>query len=106
MADADRIFIATNVELEDQEANDDRSLCRFEFYEIIVRLAKTKFYERGDSPSISHAVERLIVDNILAHQHLKFGSKEWRHNCLWTVEINDLIRANLDKLKKIFDSWK
>ena len=45
MSDVDRIFIATNVEIEDQEANDDRSLCRFEFYEIITRMAKTKYLE-------------------------------------------------------------
>ena len=47
MQDIDRIFIATNVELEDQEGNDDRSLCRFEFYEIITRMAKTKYLESG-----------------------------------------------------------
>ena len=41
--DIDRIFIATNFEEEDLEENDDNSLCRFEFYEIIVRMAKTKF---------------------------------------------------------------
>ena len=44
-SDVDRIFIATNVELEDQEGNDDRSLCRFEFYEIITRMAKRKYLE-------------------------------------------------------------
>ena len=57
MSDVDRIFIATNVELEDQEANDDRSLCRFEFYEILVRIAKLKFYEKGAATSIASAVE-------------------------------------------------
>jgi hypothetical protein len=39
MQDIDRIFIATNLEEEEQEGNDDRSLCRFEFFEIIVRMA-------------------------------------------------------------------
>jgi len=47
MADIDRIFIATNVELEEQDANEDRSLCRFEFYEIITRMARTKYMEKG-----------------------------------------------------------
>jgi hypothetical protein len=35
----DRLFIATNVELFDMTENADRALCRFEFYEIIVRIA-------------------------------------------------------------------
>jgi hypothetical protein len=35
----DRIFIATNVTLEKQEDNPDKALCRYEFYEILVRIA-------------------------------------------------------------------
>ncbi len=45
VADIDRAFIASNVELEEQKANDDLSLCRFEFFEIIVRMAKMKFFD-------------------------------------------------------------
>lgn len=44
-SDIDRIFIATNFEEEDLEENDDNSLCRFEFLEIIARMAKCKFFE-------------------------------------------------------------
>ena len=56
LKDIDRIFIATNVELEDQEANDDRSLCRFEFYEIIIRMAKRKYFERKIVSTMSEAL--------------------------------------------------
>ena len=35
----DRLFIATNVELEEIEENPDRALCRYEFFEILVRIA-------------------------------------------------------------------
>lgn len=35
----DRLFIATNVELEDIEENPDRALCRYEFFEVLVRIA-------------------------------------------------------------------
>ena len=59
-SDVDRVFIATNVELEDQEENDDRRLCRFEFYEIIVRIARIKFYENGDCHNVADAVTQLI----------------------------------------------
>lgn len=45
VADIDRAFIATNVELEEQKANDDLALCRFEFFEIIVRMAKMKLFD-------------------------------------------------------------
>ena len=39
MQTVDRIFIATNVEIVDQEDNPDKALCRFEFFEILIRLA-------------------------------------------------------------------
>lgn len=43
--DIDRIFIATNFEEEELDDNDDRNLCRYEFFEILVRIAKTKYME-------------------------------------------------------------
>lgn len=39
IATIDRIFIATNVELEKMDDNPDKALCRFEFFEILVRIA-------------------------------------------------------------------
>lgn len=39
IASLDKHFIATNVELEQIEENPDRALCRYEFMEIIVRIA-------------------------------------------------------------------
>ena len=35
----DRLFIATNVELEAIDENPDRALCRYEFFEILIRIA-------------------------------------------------------------------
>jgi hypothetical protein len=43
----DLAFIATNFEEEDQEGNDDASLCRFEFFEILLRLANNKYLQPG-----------------------------------------------------------
>jgi hypothetical protein len=62
MQDIDRIFIATNFEEEEQEGNDDRSLCRFEFFEIIVRMARQKYCENLGVPSMKTAVEELLKE--------------------------------------------
>jgi len=43
LATIDRLFIAVNVELVQVEDNPDRELCRYEFYEILVRMAQAKF---------------------------------------------------------------
>ena len=39
----DRIFIVTNVETEGVKENPDRALCRYEFWEVLVRIAAHKF---------------------------------------------------------------
>ena len=64
-ADIDRTFIATNFEEVDLENNDDKSLCRYEFLEIISRLGKIKYFDTGVCPDIPKATEKLIVDFIL-----------------------------------------
>lgn len=63
--DIDRIFIATNFEEEDLEENDDSSLCRFEFSEIIVRMARCKYHDKGICATMSSSVEKLLNDFIL-----------------------------------------
>ena len=52
-SDIDRIFIATNFEEEDLEENDDNSLCRFEYGEIITRMAKNKFFDKEICKTVS-----------------------------------------------------
>jgi hypothetical protein len=59
--DIDRIFIAVNFEEVDLDANDDSSLCRYEFMEIMVRIAKQKYFDKGTADTIAEAVNRLIT---------------------------------------------
>ena len=40
----DRLFIQANVELVDQKENPDRSLIRFEFIELLIRIANDKYF--------------------------------------------------------------
>ena len=65
MQDVDRSFIATNFEEVDLDNNDDKSLCRYEYLEILVRLAKIKFFDKGVEPTVAKATDRLIREYIL-----------------------------------------
>ena len=64
-ADIDRIFVATNFEEEDLEDNDDSSLCRYEFSEILIRMAKTKYEEKGICSTVAESFEKLLVEYII-----------------------------------------
>lgn len=62
----DRIFIATNVEAHLKMLdNPEKALCRFEFYEIMVRIAQAKYKDQGLANSYSEALAKLLKENII-----------------------------------------
>lgn len=67
--DIDRLFYAVNFEEEDGEAasnsdNPDDELCRFEFFEIIVRIAKLKYENNKSGYTVAQSLSHLIEDFI------------------------------------------
>ena len=61
-------FVATNVELgEDQEGNDDRNLCRFELFEILIRMGRYKFLDSGKVTTYAEAFRLMCIQFILPH---------------------------------------
>jgi len=71
MQTIDRLFIATNVEIVELEENPD--LCRYVFYEIIVRMAGAKFKESGRCHTWDEATSRLISEKILPNMETMGG---------------------------------
>ena len=65
MQTIDRVFIATNVELIEQEDNPDRDLCRFEFFEIIVRMGGAKYKDSNQCDTWDAATKMLIEKNLI-----------------------------------------
>ena len=57
--------MAVNFEEVDMDSNDDNSLCRFEFFEILLRLAKGKFMDFGEMTSLYDSTKRLLKEHIL-----------------------------------------
>lgn len=47
LATIDRLFIATNVELQQTDETKEKALSRYQFFEILVRLANAKFKDPG-----------------------------------------------------------
>jgi uncharacterized lipoprotein YddW (UPF0748 family) len=88
--------------MEDLEDNPDKDLCRYEFYEIFVRIADEKYRKPKISASLSEAVEKLLIDNIFKYSDFVHSWQKWRTEKLWNILVDDLYKANLDSLKKLF----
>lgn len=65
--DTDRAFVAVNFDSEALEGNDENSLCRYEFLEIIVRLAKIKYLEKGICLTHVEATKKLIDEYLIPY---------------------------------------
>jgi hypothetical protein len=99
----DRLFIAVNVELEAQDENPNRELCRFEFFEIIVRIALCKYQDLCISPV--QCVQKILEEHVL-----KYGAGSnaiaFRKEKLYQIEVNDVLEVNLFNLQELFTSYK
>ena len=52
ISDIDRFFVTVNYEIVDLPENPDRTLNRYEFIEILIRIANLKFREAGKADSL------------------------------------------------------
>ncbi|CDW82841.1 UNKNOWN [Stylonychia lemnae] len=104
MQTIDRVFIATNVELVEQEDNPDRDLCRFELYEIIVRMGGAKYKDSGQVDSWDEATRKIILKNLKPNTKFQ-GGQSFRDKYIWILPIDDLFRANIDYITKLYNKY-
>lgn len=102
MAQIDAIFIATNFEEVDMVDNPDKYLCRYEFYEIIVRVAREKYLKSKVCRTLLEAVGKLLWENVFKYSDFAIPGQKWREDFLWTRVNDDLFKANMDTLKLLF----
>ncbi|TNV87178.1 hypothetical protein FGO68_gene2179 [Halteria grandinella] len=115
----DRLFINSNYEAIKNSENPDRALQRFEFYEILLRIAEKKYKDTNDVKSYNAALDKVIKENVLpyykpGHPSVPFQFQgaagqgqwqEWRDEKLWNIPCNDTLEANLGPLNRLFTSF-
>ena len=101
MSHIDKAFVETNVELEVMDDNPPTDLQRFEFLEIILRIAGMKFFDNGDCESFKDSLQKLLDENIF---QIEFDCEwqEFRDLKLWTLDVDDLFKANSAYLQDLY----
>ena len=106
--DLDTIFIVANVE-EDKsskvnKANDDRALMRFEFLEVVIRIAVQKYLRSGDTDDVSDAVRMLCDKNIRPNldDEAIHDSNQFRKHRLYFEDVDKCMKKHMSRLKMIF----
>jgi hypothetical protein len=88
----------TNAVKFDSKFKIDKLITRFEFLEILVRMAKARFFEEShEADSISEGLEFLFREIFSNYRDEPWDN--FRVHKLWKLEINDIFMNNLDKCK-------
>lgn len=79
--------------------NPDKELCRYEFFELLVRMAIAKFpnYPPAD------ALRKLVEEYMLTDPNL-LSWWRFRQELIWTLEVDDLLKANTHITRKLYQS--
>jgi len=101
----DRLFIATNYEVEQQANNPDKALIRFEFIELLVRISRVKYLQSGASSTYAEAFQQLLDEHIFPNSEFATEWQGFRDEQLYTVDVNDVLQANVDLLKKVYSGY-
>lgn len=80
------------------------ALVRFELWELLVRISNLKYRETGLVKTYPEALEKLIKERLIPFA----ASEPWqgfRDKELWTMDVNDVLEANSENLRKIYQTY-
>lgn len=84
-------------------SGDRKELHRYEFVEMIVRLASIKYRDTKVNNHLHEAVENMIVNDILKYNP-QLNGFEWRHKHLYNAKVTEIFKKNAAVLKKLYDA--
>jgi hypothetical protein len=104
LATLDRILITTNVAMHGLISSAERDLNRYEFLEIIVRLANALYKDAKVCETTPLAILKLLKDNIYPNSEEVDGEHFRRYHC-YNVKVNEILQKNATVLKKVYDNY-
>ena len=100
-AQVDLAFVAVNFDDDQVEGNPQRAICRYEFMEMLVRLAASKYIkDKKSEMTHAEALDKFISEDLLKHYTLP-PWQEFRDKELWTKEVDSVIRLNLGNINSL-----
>ena len=104
LATVDRNFIATNQSNNDYKNSAERELHRYEFIEVNVRLALSKFKEPKITETLALAVEKMMLENIIPKNPAVDGLN-FREEHMYNLRVDEIFKKNESVIKKLYESF-
>lgn len=102
----DQLFLSS-IMLNDPRAAQPIVMYRWSFLESLIRVCRARYIDRHQVKTYAAALERLICKKIIPNLG-KLDFEPWqelREDYIWTLEIDDLLRANLEGLQKVYSHF-
>ena len=78
----------TNETINQFKNRDERTLHRYEFLEIIVRLAQAKYKDPKLVPSLRDSLEKIIIEDILSNNNT---SECFKRKHIYSEKVNEIL---------------
>ena len=96
-------FDLTDIEIVQHDENPKKMLCRYEFLEIILRIALIKFQDL-EVPSFIK-LQKLLDENIYKFSFFS-KSRIFRKERMYNLEVNDILEKNFNSLQSLLNKYK
>jgi hypothetical protein len=104
LSTVDRNFIATNVSNNPYKNSAERELHRYEFIEVIVRLALSKYKDTKVTATLQDAVEKILSEDIIPKNPAVDGFN-FREEHMYNLKVDEIFKKNEQVIKKLYDSF-
>ena len=111
LSDVDLAFIATNAAgaknfpfRQEIIINPERQIIRYQFFEILMRLAIERFTQKQKMPSICEGI-KVFYEQYIQDTFMKYSSHPWRLERYWNEDCDNVIKENMEVLKDIYNAF-
>ena len=73
--------------------------------EIIARMAKTKFKDKGICGTVHESCKKMLNEFILPNNIEPMEGQSFRDKHLWTLEVDDIFKANKKSIILVYKAF-
>ena len=103
-AESDTQFLTMNKRSKNSYLNPGVALIRFQFLEILVRLALKRYEETGITNNKAEAVKLMYEKNLIPF-YSKDDPQKFRDNRYWNGEVDNIFKSHLQLFEYLFKTY-
>ena len=104
LADLDLILVATCVSHHPYVNSAEKDLQRYEFVEMICRVADFRYLKTKLSKTLYDGIERVLEELIYPSAKTMDGDSFRRYHC-YAVKVNEILKKNEIPIRRVYDSF-